>query len=389
MPGFEVFGAEEREAINEIFDPNGGIVFAHGFDALRNGVYRVRDYEAAYAKKMGAKYAQAVSSGTAALAVGLAALGVGAGDEVITQSHTFVATVEAIILLGATPVIVDVDETLNMSPQALEQAISPRTKAVIPVHMLGVPAKMDEILSTARRYGLSVLEDAAQALGGSYRGKRVGTLGRVGAFSTDAGKTLNTGEGGMVVTDDEQLFIRARAFHDHGHEYSKVCSRGEERAQSFGFNFRMTELQGAIGLAQLRKLEVVLERQRENKRKLKAKIGNLPIRFREIPDAEGEIGDTLVFSLETKKLAKAFVAEMKKEGLGTKNIPDAMNWHFAKNWKHMAKPLCLAPEAFETRWTASDLLLSRAVALPIMVKMDDERIDAIAAKLRVIAERVI
>jgi 8-amino-3,8-dideoxy-alpha-D-manno-octulosonate transaminase len=356
---------------------------------MRNGVYRVREYEAAYAKKMGVKHAQAVCSGTAALTVGLAALGVGPGDEVITQSHTFVATVEAAIILGAKPIVVDVDETLNMAPAALEEAITPRTKAIVPVHMLGVPAKMDEILAIARRHGVAVMEDSAQALGGTYKGKKLGTLGRVGAYSTDAGKTLNTGEGGMVVTDEDELFIRARSYHDHGHEYSKTLGRGQEGAIGFGFNFRMTELQGAIGLVQLSKLDYVLERQRENKRKLKAKIGNLPIRFREIPDPEGEIGDTLVFFLETVKLADAFVAEMKKEGLGTKNIPDAMNWHFAKNWKHMTKPLGIAPDGFSSRWGASDELLSRAIALPIMVKMDDERIETVASKLHSIAERVI
>ena len=389
MPGFEVFGEEERNAINEIFDLNGGVMFAHGFDALRKGVYRVREYEAAYAHKMGVQHAQAVSSGTAALAVGLAALGVAPGDEVITQSHTFVATVEAIILLGAKPVIVDVDESLNMAPQCLEQAISSHTKAIIPVHMLGVPAKMDEILSIARRFDVPIMEDSAQALGGSYKGRKLGTLGQVGAYSTDAGKTLNTGEGGMVVTDDKALFDRARAYHDHGHEYSKALGRGQEGALGFGFNFRMTELQGAIGLAQLRKLDFILARQRENKRKLKAKIGNLPIRFREVPDVDGEIGDTLIFSLESADLACAFVAEMKKEGLGTKNIPDAMNWHFARNWTHMATPLQIAPEAFKTQWQASDSLLSRAIALPIMVKMDDERIETIASKLHAIAERVV
>ena len=149
MPGFEVFGKEEREAIAEIFELNGGIIFAHGFDAMRNDVYRVREYEHAFSNTMNAKYGQAVSSGTAAIKVALKALGVGPGDEVITQAYTFVATVEAIFETGATPVIVDIDDTLNMDPVALKLAITPDTRVIIPVHMMGEAADMDAIMIIA------------------------------------------------------------------------------------------------------------------------------------------------------------------------------------------------------------------------------------------------
>jgi 8-amino-3,8-dideoxy-alpha-D-manno-octulosonate transaminase len=197
MPGFEVFGDEELAAITDLFKQNGGIVFAHGFDAMRKGIYKVREYERAFADKIGIKHAQAVSSGSAALKVALDALDVGRGDEVITQAFTFVATVEAIRETGATPIIVDIDDTLGMSAAAFEAAITPRTKAVIPVHMMGEPADMDPILGIARKHNIAVLEDAAQAVGASYKGKNTGTLGDIGAFSTDAGKTLNTAEGGL------------------------------------------------------------------------------------------------------------------------------------------------------------------------------------------------
>src|SRR5579862_4100697 len=139
MPGYEVFGEEERKAINELFDANGGVLFAHGFDALRKGVYKVREFEAAAAKKFSVAHAQAVSSGTAALRVALAALGIGRGDEVIIPAFTFVATAEAVIQAGADMVVVDIDDTFNMDPAAFEAAVTKRTKVVIPVHMMGAP----------------------------------------------------------------------------------------------------------------------------------------------------------------------------------------------------------------------------------------------------------
>ena len=187
MPGFEVFGAEERDAINELFDLNGGIIFAHSFDAMRKGVYRVREFETAFALRMGIKYAQAVSSGSTALKTALKALGIKRGDEVITTAFTFVATVEAILECGARPVIVDINETLNISPEAFEEAITSKTKVVIPVHMMGVSAQMDEIMYVAKRNNLKVLEDTAQGLGGTYKGRTLGTIGDMGAFSLDAG----------------------------------------------------------------------------------------------------------------------------------------------------------------------------------------------------------
>ncbi|MAN80228.1 MAG: aminotransferase [Magnetovibrio sp.] len=384
MPGFELFGKEERDAINEIFDLNGGIVFAHGFDAMRNGVYRVREYERAFADVMGARHGQAVSSGTAAIKVALKGLGIGPGDEVITQAYTFVATVEAIFETGATPVIVDVDDTLNMDPAALEAAITPRTRAVVPVHMMGEVAAMDEIMAIARKHDLLVMEDAAQALGATYNGRHAGTIGHMGAFSTDAGKTLNTGEGGMVLTDDEKLYENARAYHDHGHEYSTTLGRGEEAALCRGFNYRMTEIHAAIGLAQLKKLDTVVSRQRENKAKLVAGLEPLGLRFRRSLDPAGDIGDTLVFYLADRERCASVVAAMREAGLGTKNLPDAIRWHFAKHWEHMLDDHPLYKGRVSDAWAPSADILERSIALPVMVKMDDTRIDEIVTKLSAI-----
>ncbi|MBN2139951.1 MAG: DegT/DnrJ/EryC1/StrS family aminotransferase [Desulfovibrionaceae bacterium] len=387
MPGFEVFGEEERRAINELFELNGGILFAHGFDAMRKGVYRVREFEAAFAARMGAPHAQAVSSCTAALRVALEALGIGPGHEVVIPCFTFVATAEAVIQTGADLVVVDVDRSLNMDPEALSAALTNRTRAVIPVHMMGAPADMDRIMAVAERHGLLVLEDAAQACGGAWRGTPLGTIGHMGAFSFDAGKVIITGEGGMVVTRDQDLFVRARAFHDHGHEYSGTVGRGEEGAIGNGFNYRMTELQGAIGLVQLGKLDMILEAQRRNKARLMGLLKGLPFEFRTILDP-GELGDSLIFYLPDREAAAGFVDGLKREGLGTKNVPDAMRWHFAKHWGYMFKRYGWYRDSWREQWQRSADLLERAVALPVMVKMTDERIAEIAEKCLRIAEEI-
>ena len=387
MPGFELVGKEEQEAVNEIFTKSNGVVFAHGFDALRGNIFRVRDLEKEVAQKVGTTYAQAVSSGSTALKVALKALGVKKGDEVITQSFTFVATVEAILEVGATPVIVDIDKTLNMSPKSFKDAITEKTKVVIPVHMLGVTAQMDEIVSIAKEHNILVLEDTAQGLGGKFDGKMLGTIGDIGTYSFDGGKTVICGEGGMVVTNNKEMFITARAYHDHGHEYSTTKGRGVEDAICTGFNYRMSELQAAFALAQFKKLDLILKSQKQNQIKLKNAIKDIGFEFRTIPDEDGDIGDSIVFYLPTKEKAQKFAKRMAEEGLGTKNLPDAIKWHFAKHWQHMFKEYDFYNDGIN-HWKKSDDILSCSIALPVMVKMSDEQIDTIAKKLLYIAKEI-
>ncbi|MGA2935087.1 MAG: DegT/DnrJ/EryC1/StrS family aminotransferase [Methanomicrobiales archaeon] len=389
MPGFELMGREEREAVNEVFD-RGGVLYRYGFDEMRQHVFKVAEFEAAFAGKFGVRHAQAVTSGTAALKVALKAMGIGPGDEVITQCHTFVATVEAIIEARATPVISEVDRSLNMDPGDFEAKISSRTRAVIPVHMLGSPARMREILSIAGRNGIMVLEDAAQAPGGEYLGKKLGTLGTAGCFSFDYGKVITTGEGGMVVTDREDVYRKAREYTDHGHEYNPLVPRGEDTRTGWGFNYKMMELQGAIGLAQLKKLDDALQRQRENKRKIKEGIRDLPgISFREIPDPRGEIGDALVFFLDDAASALRCAAQLRGDGIGTKNLPDAIQWHYAGTWDHMLAFF----ERYRGRdlmreWPVSTDLISRAIALPVLIRMDGPVIERMVDRVRKAVERV-
>lgn len=373
MPGFELFGKEERKAVNDLFDINNGVLFAHGFDKARKGVYRVREFEKAIGKRFAVPYVQAVSSGTAALYTALKALGVKEGDEVITQSFTFVATIEAILAVGAKPVITDIDTTFTMDPDDLDKKITKKTKVVIPVHMAGVLAQMDEIMSLAGRRGIKVLEDSAQTIGGEYKARYAGTIGDAGIYSFDFGKTVTCGEGGMIVSSCKDVFQEARSFHDHGHEYNTSLPRGLDTRHAPGFNFRMTEIQAAIGLAQLEKLDYILSKQRENKNRLKEGIRGLDIEFRKIPVPESDTADSCFILLKDKKRADAIVSALAKKGLSTKNVPDAINWHFAGTWDHMLKSFYKRPLLEEFK--KSREILERTVALPIWVKTEDPWID--------------
>lgn len=207
MPGYELIGDEEFAEVKTVFD-SGGVLFRHGFEKIRNECFKVKEFERDFAKYMGSQHALAVTSGTAALRVALAALGIGPGDEVITQSFTFVATVEAIIESGATPICANIDKTLNMDPKDLLGKITSKTKAVIVVHMLGVPARVDQISEICKIAGIPLVEDVAWGCGGSIGGVNLGTWGDVGTFSFDYAKTMTTGEGGMLLFKEESVFKR-------------------------------------------------------------------------------------------------------------------------------------------------------------------------------------
>ena len=202
MAGWELLGKEEKKAINRIFDKEGKVFLAHGFNKFRKR-FHVREFEKVCSKKFNSKFSVCVSSGTAAIKVALRALGVKRGDEVITQSFNFIATIEAILDIGAEPIITNVDKSLNMDPQDLKTLITKKTKAIIPVHMLGVPARMDEILKIAKKRKIKVIEDNCEAVGAKYRGKFLGTIGDVGVLSFDYAKMITTGgEGGLVLTNN-------------------------------------------------------------------------------------------------------------------------------------------------------------------------------------------
>jgi 8-amino-3,8-dideoxy-alpha-D-manno-octulosonate transaminase len=370
MPGFEVIGKEEQAEIDDIFR-RGGVLFRHGFDALRNDCYKVRDFERAFADYMKVPHALAVTSGTAALRVALAVLDLQLGDEVITQSFTFVATAEAIIEARAVPVCCEVDATLNMDPADLEARITPRTRAVIAVHMLGTPAKLREIAEVCRRHDLVLIEDAAWGCGGSLDGHALGTWGRMGTFSFDFAKTMTTGEGGMVVFRDRRDYERAAAWHDHGHENNPAVPRWEDTRSGSGFNYRMTELQGAVGIAQLRKLDDVVRRQRTNRDAMWRAVADLAgVVAREVPSGSHETADALVFETPSSSIAREVRGKLVAAGLSTKILPEAVTWHFAGTWTHMPE-LVARHGDLAVAFPATSARLARCVSLPVTVKMDE------------------
>jgi len=384
MPGFELLGEEERQEVLGVLER--GVLFRYEFHNERKGIYKVKEFEQAFANYVNAKYALAVSSGTAALKVGLAALGIGPGDEVLTQGFTFVATWEAILDIGAIPVFVEVDDTLCMDPKDLSKKITPKTKAIIPVHMCGAQARIDQIVEIAKANGLKVLEDTAQACGGSLRGRFLGTYGDMGEFSFDSVKTITTGEGGMLVTDDESLYIRASEYHDHGHVHDPTLPRGLEGRNFIGFNFRMMEIQGALGIAQLRKLNFIIRRQKENKLRIKEELSKISsITFRNILDEEGDIGSFLIFFLPSYEEAKEF-----KKRMDENKIPNVYwyenLWHYYKRWEHLLEGKSVITSGYpfkdpegKTRVKYSidalpntEHFLSRAISIPINVKMETQ-----------------
>lgn len=369
MPGYEVIGSEELREVQDVFE-SGGVLFRNGFESFRNGCFKVREFENNFALHMDVKMALAVTSGTAAIRIALAALGIGQGDEVITQSFTFVATVEGIIESRATPVCAEIDHTLNLDPEDLLAKITPRTKAVIVVHMLGMPARLPEILDICKQHNLILIEDTAWGCGGNLQGRALGTWGDIGTFSFDFAKTMTTGEGGMIVFKDELVWKKAMAWHDHGHENNPSLPRWEDSRSSSGFNYRMMELQGAVGLAQLKKLPEIVNAQRENYDLLAQVIGEFPgVELRESPIGSYGTADALVFLVASQQLALRCREQLLEQGLTTKILPEAYTWHFAGCWDHMPELLISHDGNLSQAFPKSQEILSRAVSIPVGVRM--------------------
>ena len=375
MPGNEFIGNEELDAIHSIFFTNNGWLYRYG-----RGHY-VKDFEQKLAEYFGVCHAHAVSSGTAALKLSLQALGVKPGDEVITQAHTFIATVEAIVECGATPVIVDIDKSLNMCPDALRDAITRKTKVVIPVHMSGVPCHMKKIFKVIEECGtnIKILEDNAQSPGASFHGRLTGTFGDVGILSFDYGKMLTTGEGGTILTNDKSIYKKVSGLSDHGHANLPDVPRGLDECIGIGFNYKMTELQGALGCAQIHKLNKIIMAHRQCKASLKRKLGNI-LEFRKLPDSKGDVGVSLSFFLEDEKEAQQFVKKWNALGYSTYNLPDAYKWHFAGCWRHI--------KLVTKSLNVTRLLLNRTVAIPIKALYSEKDINEQVAAIKQIVEEI-
>lgn len=374
MPGFELIGEEEKAAVIDIFENQGGVLFAHGFDALRKGRYQVREFEQACASKFGAKHALAVTSGTAALVVALKALGVKPGDEVITQAFTFVAAVESILAIGAVPVIVNIDESLNMDPLALEEKINIKTKVIMPVHMLGMPADMSAIKNIANKYNLKIVEDNCEAIGATLGNDYLGTIGDIGVMSFDHGKALTTGEGGMLLCHSKGLDEIAREYHDHGHQNNPTLPRGRDTKRLVGFNYRMTEIQAAIGKVQLRKLDRLLV---ENAKRYDAVDVLLSSKFQQRKKIKGSVGqkDCYIFRVPLREEREKIIELLFEKGFGTKNLPDAVEWHCAYYWDHIFNQTEIL------KLQKSKNLLEEYIAIPISLGKSTEQYRDLATSI--------
>ena len=388
MAGAELIGKEEIKEVMDVLKT--GVFARYAFDNERQGIWKVRDFERDFAKYSGVGYALGVTSGSAALKIALTALDVGPGDEVICPAFTFMATYEAVLEVGAIPVMADIDDTLNLDPDDIPNKITPRTKAIIPVHMCGSPARIDKIMKVAKKHKLLVLEDTAQGLGASFKGKKLGSFGHMGIFSFDHYKTITTGEGGMVITNDLDLYHRAEWYHDHGHDHLSPVSRALDGRTILGFNYRMNEFQGAVGLAQLRKLDRVIAAQRKNQAIVMEALAGIPgIKFRGMPDPEGDSATFLAFNLPEEEQTKAFQKALKAEGLDTVRFKDNF-WHYVPNWEHfLAKSTANTkkqpfsdPRNKKTTYSRKAIphaedLLGRTLIMGINVKMPAARMKVI------------
>ncbi|MFZ5586276.1 MAG: DegT/DnrJ/EryC1/StrS family aminotransferase [Thermodesulfobacteriota bacterium] len=381
MPGFEWLDKEEQKALMEVMQR--GVLFRYDMP-LGVGKY-TPDFEKAFAASLGARFALAVTSGTTALKVALTGLGIGPGDEVIVPGFTFVATWETVFDCGAIPVFAEIDETLCLDPADVEAKITPKTRCIVPVHMMGAQARIAEIKAVADRHGIPVLEDTAQAAGASLNGKALGTFGICGTFSFDAVKTLTCGEGGMIVTDDEALYQNMSEYSDHGHDHKPV-GRGNEGRRFIGMNYRMMELQGALGLVQLRKLPAMVARMQEHKNALKEALKRVPgLTLREVLDAKGDSATFLSWFMPDAAAAQKLNEILAAHGAGA--IPWAKNtWHAYHNWEHLHAGATVVKSGWPFKRPEGDLsyrpdalprtreMLSRCLSWQIMLNWDQAKL---------------
>jgi 8-amino-3,8-dideoxy-alpha-D-manno-octulosonate transaminase len=384
MPGFELFGEEEKKQVNEVMET--GILMRYGFDGPRKGVWKSKELEQALCDQFGCQYAQLTSSGTSALTTAMAALGIGYGDEVIMPSFTFVASFEAVLSVGAVPVLVDIDETLTLSPIAVRAAITDKTKCVMPVHMCGSMADLDALQQICKEHNLTLLEDACQSIGASYKGKMVGTIGAAGTFSFDFVKTMTCGEGGVVMTNDKDIYTKCDGYTDHGHDHLGGADRGADQHPFLGYNYRISELHAAIGLAQVKKVGKVLEIQKKNHSQLKEILSQLAeVSFRVIPDPEGDSCTFLSWFLPTEEITRAVVAELKAQNILAGNFYwYDNNWHYIRKWDHLKNAVALhrlsdpqkdALLALEKKTFApSDAIMSRCISTAIGLLWTEEQL---------------
>ena len=397
MPGYELWSDKERKEVNDVLAT--GILMRYGFDGPRKGIWKSKELEEAICKTFGCKYAQLTSSGTSALTTAISALGIGYGDEVITPTFTFVASFEAILSVGAVPVFVDVDDTLTLNPDAVKKAITSKTKAVMPVHMCGSMADMNALIAICKEHNLILIEDACQSIGATYKGKHAGTIGEAGTFSFDFVKTMTCAEGGAVMTNREDIFIKSDGYTDHGHDH-KGADRGADLHPFIGYNYRISELHAAVGLAQIKRLPEFLAIQKKNHAQLKNILAQIPeISFRRIPDPAGDSCTFLSWFLPTEEITRAVVNEMKIQEILPGNFYwYDNNWHYIRKWDHLKNAVTLNSLHPDLKaqvihhatkdFAASDAVMSRCISTAISLLWTEDQIKEKGNKMVALIKKV-
>lgn len=396
MPGFELFGDLERKEVNDVLD--NGVLMRYGFDGMRKGHWKAKALETELQNTFSVNHVQLVSSGTAAVSVALASAGVGAGDEVIMPTFTFVASFEAIMMLGAIPILVDVDDTLCLNPAAVEKAITPKTKAIMVVQMCGSMGDMDALQAIATKHNLILMEDACQATGGSYKGKPLGSVGDLGCFSFDFVKTITCGEGGAVITNNEEFYKNADQFSDHGHDHIGN-DRGAETHPNIGYNFRISELNAAVGLAQVRRLPEFLDLQKKHFNILREALAEIPeVTFRSVPEGGVESCSFLNFFLPDLELSTKVSKAFKENGIDVCWNYYNNNWHYIREWHHLKDMKSLFPISAEVKkgleylknkdFSASDHYIGRNISCLIKLSWTEAEVNERAQKMASIIKQI-
>ncbi len=335
-PGALFIGKEEKKEVLEVLES--GNLFRYG--SLTDSAFKAKvwNLEQQFANYVGIKHCLMLNSGTSALLTALSALGVGPGDEVIVPGYTFIASISSIVYARAIPVLCEINESLTANPKDIEAKITERTKAIMPVHMLGNPCDMESIMEIAKKHNLLVIEDAAQAGGASYKGRKVGSISDISIFSFNVFKTISAGDGGAITTNDENLYNRAFAFHDQGH--SPLRQGVEVGKRPFiGLDFRMTELTAAVLIAQLKKMDDIIKMLRTKKARFKNKISDFgEFSFRKLNDPQGECATVLTVIFDTEEKAKKVAQK-----LNTTTV-DQSGWHVYNNMEQILNQLTVTPE---------------------------------------------
>jgi 8-amino-3,8-dideoxy-alpha-D-manno-octulosonate transaminase len=347
MPGFELFGDKERKELNDVLD--NGVLMRYGFDGMRKGHWKAKALETELENQLQVKHAQLVSSGTAAVSVALASAGIGAGDEVVMPTFTFVASFEAIMMLGAIPVLVDIDDTLTLCPKAVKKAITPKTKAIMPVHMCGSMANLEALQAICKKHNLVLIEDSSQATGATYKGKPLGSIGDLGCLSLDFVKIITAGEGGAVLTNNETYYRHADHYSDHGHDHVGN-DRGAETHPFLGYNFRISELHAAVGLAQLKRLDEFVAIQKKNYHIIREALSTIPeVTFRTIPVGGEESYSFLSFFLPDLETARKASSALKENNIDACFHYYDNSWHYIRKWEHLKDLKSLYPISKEVK----------------------------------------